>query len=124
MDERTIREFVARDWQKATDAKSEYWALLFRDNPRAVWESAQALLAHVRRIRPAFPDEQRDADLSAHLALRSRLDRAADAFRSGSGTSDVRLWTRLWPRFRDPQRAAGSGQHAVLARCQLPIRAG
>ena len=81
MEERTVRQFLARDWQKAADAKREYWAGLFRDNPRAVWESAQALLAHVRRIRPAFPAaEERDADLSAHQALRSQLDRAADAF--------------------------------------------
>lgn len=81
MEKRRIREFLARDWQKAADAKSEYWARLFRDDPRAVWESAQALLAHVRKIRPAFPaSDERDADLSAHQALRAQLDRAADAF--------------------------------------------
>jgi hypothetical protein len=81
MDRQAIREFVSRDWQSASRAKAEYWAGLYRDDPDALWDSAQALLAHVRRIQPDFPtDQARRADLSSHLSLRSRLDRAADAF--------------------------------------------
>ncbi|HEY7569536.1 MAG TPA: hypothetical protein VH762_18280 [Gemmatimonadaceae bacterium] len=81
MDARTIREFVSRDWQSASRAKADYWVALYRDNPDALWDSVQALLAHVRRVQPDFPsDEAREADLSSHLALRSRLDCAAHAF--------------------------------------------
>jgi hypothetical protein len=81
VDRHAIREFALRDWQSASRAKAEYWAGLFRDDPDALWESVQALLAHVRRVQPDFPTlEARDADLSGHLSLRSQLDRAANAF--------------------------------------------
>jgi hypothetical protein len=81
VDPGTIREFVLRDWQGASRAKAEYWAQLYRDNPEALWDSVQALLAHVRRVQPDFPtDEARAADLSSHVSLKSRLDRAAHAF--------------------------------------------
>jgi hypothetical protein len=81
MDERAIREFVSRDWQEASQAKSEYLACLYREDPRALWSAAQALLTHVRRMRPDFPTAaEREADLRDHWLLRSRLDRAAHAF--------------------------------------------
>lgn len=81
MDGWAIREFVSRDWQSASRAKADYWARLYRDDPEALWDSVQALLAHVRRVQPDFPTlEARDADLRSHLSLRSRLDRAAHAF--------------------------------------------
>ena len=81
VDRRALREFATRDWEMMAASKSDYWASRFRENPRVTWDAAQALLAHVRAIRPTFPaKEARDTDLSAHLTLRSRLDRAAHAF--------------------------------------------
>jgi hypothetical protein len=81
MDRRAIREFVSRDWQSASRAKADYWARLYRNDPEALWDSVQALLAHIRHVQPDFPtDEARDEDLRSHLLLRSRLDRAAHAF--------------------------------------------
>jgi hypothetical protein len=81
VDRDAMRAFVSRDWQGAAESKAEYWAARFRENPQSTWDAAQALLAHVRRIRPSFPsDELRDADFRDHLTLRSRLDRAAHAF--------------------------------------------
>ena len=81
MDARSVREFLARDWDAVADARRDHWAALFNRDPRALWDAAQGLLAHVRSLRPDFPgDEEREADLQAHAALRSRLDAAAHAF--------------------------------------------
>jgi hypothetical protein len=81
VDRRAIREFVSRDWPGASQAKSEYLARLHRENPQALWNTAQALLTHVRRLRPDFPTAaEREADPHDHLLLRSQLDRAAHAF--------------------------------------------
>lgn len=81
VDRDAMRAFVRRDWQTAAESKADYWASRFRENPLSTWDAAQALLTHVRRIRPSFPsDELRDADFRDHLTLRSRLDRAAHAF--------------------------------------------
>ena len=81
VDQQALRDFASRDWSSVASTKTAHWAQMHRENPRAVWDSAQALLAHVRRLRPDFPtDEEREADLRDHLALRSRLDRAAHAF--------------------------------------------
>jgi hypothetical protein len=81
MDRAAISEFVSRDWQSASRAKAAYWARVYRNDPAAVWDSAQALLVHARRVQTEFPTtEAREADLSSHLLLRSRLDRAAHAF--------------------------------------------
>ena len=81
MDQQALRDFASRDWSSVARAKTAHWAQMHRENPRAVWDSAQALLTHVRSFRPDFPtDEERQADLRDHLALRSRLDRAAHAF--------------------------------------------
>jgi hypothetical protein len=81
VNERALREFLSRDWPAATNAKAEHWVRVYRENPEAVWDAAQALLAHARAVRPEFPNtEQREADFQAHLTLRLRLDRAAHAF--------------------------------------------
>ena len=80
MEPHALREYFRRDRDSVATAKLEYWGRVFRDSPQIVWESAQALLAHVREIRATYPsDAERDADLRDHLALRARLDRAADA---------------------------------------------
>jgi hypothetical protein len=81
MDERAIREFMNRRWQEIADAKTAFWAGRFAHDRLVSWRAAQALLDHVRRVQPAFPDDrERDADLEGHLILRARLDRAAHAF--------------------------------------------
>jgi hypothetical protein len=81
MDARTVREYLDRDWGAVADARRDYWAALFERDPRALWDAAQGLLAHARSLRPDFPgDEEREADLDAHTALRSKLDAAAHAF--------------------------------------------
>ncbi|MBI2186332.1 MAG: hypothetical protein HYU37_04320 [Acidobacteria bacterium] len=81
MDERAIREFVNRRWHEVAAAKTAFWAGRFAEDRQVSWRAAQALLQHVRRVQPAFPDDRgRDADLDGHLLLRARLDRAAHAF--------------------------------------------
>lgn len=80
MDEHALREYVTRGWQEAAVAKAAYWAERFAEDRQATWEAAQALLAHARRVQPAFPtDSERDADFRDHVRWRDRLDRAADA---------------------------------------------
>ena len=81
MDERAIRAFVNRRWHEVADARTAFWAGRFAQNRDVSWRAAQALLHHVRRVQPAFPDDrERNADLAGHLMLRARLDRAAHAF--------------------------------------------
>lgn len=77
-----VRAFVQRDWDALAASKTAYWAERFQsDGWQPAWQAADALLLEMRRARPDYPDEQeRTLDFSAHLALRSRLDRAADAF--------------------------------------------
>ena len=77
-----IEAFVRRDWREAATAKHQYWAERFRQEGwRPVWDAAQALLVHVRRVRPDYPtDADRAHDLDHHLAFRVALDRIADAF--------------------------------------------
>ena len=81
MDERAIREFVSRRWQEVAEARTAFWADRFAQDRQVSWRAAQALLDHVRRVQPAFPDDrERDTDLAGHLMLRARFDRAAHAF--------------------------------------------
>jgi hypothetical protein len=77
-----VRAFVHRDWDALAASKTAYWAERFQnDGWQPAWQAADALLLEMRRARPDYPDEQeRTLDFSAHLVLRSRLDRAADAF--------------------------------------------
>ena len=81
MNPRAIEEFVRRDWQRAGASKAEYWAGRFREDRRATWDAAQALLTHARLVNPPFPAARdRELDLASHFSIRSRLDRAAHAF--------------------------------------------
>jgi len=77
-----VRTFVSRDWAATAASKRRYWAESFRrDGGQAVWAAAQGLLSHARRVRPDFPTaHDRARDRKDHVALRSRLDRAAHAF--------------------------------------------
>lgn len=83
MDPEKIRAFVQRDRQHLEALKANYWAERFRLDVRSTWDAAQALLDYARRVRPPFPsDAERSADFTAHVSLRTRLDRAAHAFAS------------------------------------------
>ena len=75
-----VADYASRDWSRTSAAKAEHWAQQFKRDRQATWDASQALLAHVRSIRPDFPaDEDRDADLRAHRALCAKFDRVADA---------------------------------------------
>jgi hypothetical protein len=73
---------TGRDWFELESAKRAHWAAVYRQQGwRVVWDAAQGLLAHVRRVQPGFPaEEDRSADFADHLQLRSRFDRAAHGF--------------------------------------------
>ena len=82
MDRNAIERFVRRDWEAGAASKRAYWAERFRqDGWRPIWDAAQSLPAHVRRVRADFPtDRDRALDLAHHEKLRDRLDRTAHAF--------------------------------------------
>jgi hypothetical protein len=80
VDPKGVRAFLDRDHEAAEALKREYWADRFRADWRSTWDASQSLLAHARSVRPEYPsDEDREADLAAHISLRARLDRAAHA---------------------------------------------
>lgn len=76
-----VRAFVHRDWEAVAASKLAYWAGRFRDDGwLPAWNAADALLRDVRRACPGYPTEaERALDFAAHVTLRDRLDRAADA---------------------------------------------
>ena len=82
MDREHLHAYVGRDWAQGEAAERSHWAEVYRrDGPRALWDAAQALFAHMRAIQPAFPDDRSRADdLAHHLTLKDRLDRASHAF--------------------------------------------
>jgi len=82
MNREDVRAFVQRDWDAVAASKVAHWADRFRQEGwRPAWDAADALWADMRRVHPEYPDEnERTLDFAAHLTLRSRLDRAADAF--------------------------------------------
>lgn len=73
---------MSREWSLRESAERSHWAEIYRrEGPRALWDAAQALLAHMRAIRPEFPDDRtRAEDLAHHQALKDRIGRAAHAF--------------------------------------------
>jgi hypothetical protein len=77
-----VRAFMNRDWDAVAASKIAYWAERFqRDGWRPAWDAGEALRAETRRVRPDYPNErERALNFADYLALRSRLDRAADAF--------------------------------------------
>lgn len=80
VDRRAIEEFVGRDWGQAAASKGAHWAEEFRREWRSTWDVSQALLVHMLRTgTPSLSERDRAADLSAHMTLRERLDRAGDA---------------------------------------------
>ena len=84
VDQADVRQFARRDWAAAAAAKLDYWAGQYRRRgPDAARQAATQLWQHARVVQPAFPtDRDRDHDLSDHVDVRERLDRAARAFAS------------------------------------------
>lgn len=82
MDPAALRAYAVRDWNAEAASKRAYWADRYRrEGPCATLQASQALLAEMRHLRPGYPTaEDRRIDLTAHLRLRSLLDRAAHAF--------------------------------------------
>lgn len=82
VDRRSIEQYVHRDWDAVSESKLAYWAGRFRDGGWApAWTAANGLLLDMRRARPDYPSAaDRDVDLAAHVQVRERLDRIADAF--------------------------------------------
>jgi hypothetical protein len=82
MDKNAIRAFVARDRDRVASLKRDHHAQRHRaSHGTSGLEAARALREHARRVRPDWPTARdRDEDLSHHLALKRRIDRAAHAF--------------------------------------------
>jgi len=76
---RQIRDYVSRDWQAARDSKDAYWAeRIARLGPGEGLRIADELRRQVLRQHPGWPsDEDRRADLLAHVRLAELLRRAS-----------------------------------------------
>lgn len=77
-----VRAYARRPWHLGTSRERDHWARERAERgPLATFEAAQALLIHMRRVRPDWPTEvDRQADLADHLALKRALDRTAGVF--------------------------------------------
>lgn len=72
-----VREFLARDWSAAQDAKDAAWRKRRLRDPGAQIEVGDGLRRHVAATRAGWPSAaDRRADLAAHRRL-SRLMRRA-----------------------------------------------
>jgi hypothetical protein len=82
MDPSHVQAFMRRAWASAAAAKRAYWRERYATGDwKSAWDAAQALLVHVRAVRPDFPSARdRALDLAHHMSLRERLDQAAHAF--------------------------------------------
>ena len=75
---RGLREFVARSWSEAREAKDAYWAERIRRlGPLEALRISDELRLHMRQANAGWPGaEERQRDLDAHLQLADRLHRA------------------------------------------------
>ena len=82
MEPRDLRSFVERDWAAAGTSERDHWAREFAARgARSTLDAADALWRHMRTVRPDWPtDEDRQADLAHHIALKRAIDRAASSF--------------------------------------------
>jgi len=73
-----LRAFARRPWAAIEAAKREHIAARHREDPAGHAARVQALLDHVRLVRPEWPTaEDRARDLADHIALKAKIDRAA-----------------------------------------------
>ena len=87
MDRDDLRAYARRAWHVLGALEQDHWAReVEARGPAATFETAQALWAHMRRVRPDWPTEaDRLADLACHVALKKIIDRAAGAFLTPAG---------------------------------------
>ena len=76
-----LRAFARRDWAAAERGKQQYWVERYqRDGSAPARYASTLLLEHARRLGAAgLGEAERADDLSHHLDVRDRLDRAARA---------------------------------------------
>lgn len=76
-----LRAFARRPWAEIERAKREDMAEAYRRDPEAHVDSVEALRVHLRQVRPEWPSaEDLLQDYRDHVALKTKLDRAAPAF--------------------------------------------
>ena len=77
-----LRAFARRDWAAVERSKRTYWAERYQDAGAApARTAATALFDHARGLGlTGTTARDRDDDLTSHLQVRERLDRAARAF--------------------------------------------
>lgn len=80
---RGIREFVARDWQAARDAKDAYWSGRIASlGPIEAFRIAEQLRGQALLQNPSWPDaDDRREDLASHVRVAALLIRAGSARR-------------------------------------------
>jgi hypothetical protein len=81
---RGIRDYVARDWDAARQAKDTYWAeRIARLGAGEGWRIADELRRQAIVLDPDWPHpDDRDRDLQAHVRLALLLRRASPTRRS------------------------------------------
>ena len=81
VDAADVRAYVSRCWAAVGALKREYWTREFTSRGAvATFEASQALWVHMRAVRPDWPsNDEREADLAHHLALKRLIDRATRA---------------------------------------------
>jgi hypothetical protein len=77
-----VRAYLDRCRTAGDSGKREHWAREYRQHgSTATLDAAQALWLHMRAVRPEWPSEdERQADLAHHVALKRAIDRAERAF--------------------------------------------
>jgi hypothetical protein len=78
---RDLRDYVARDWNAAREAKDAFWARRIAElGPIEGFRIADELRRQVLEQHPGWPqDEQRDEDRASHVRLSELLQRASRA---------------------------------------------
>jgi hypothetical protein len=76
---RGIREYIARDWERARRAKDEYWGeRIQRLGPMEGFRIAGELRRQALLLNPDWPTpEDRRLDFEAHVRLAELLNRAS-----------------------------------------------
>jgi len=81
-----VRAYARRPWKVLKELEQEHWAREFAERPLSTFEASEALILHMRDMRPDWPtEEDRHADLAHHIALKQAIDRAASVFTAASG---------------------------------------
>lgn len=80
---RGIREYVARDWLAARDAKDDYWSTRIASlGPLEAFRIGEGLRRQARLQTPSWPDaEDRREDLASHVRVAALLCRASSTRR-------------------------------------------